>query len=180
MSFSRSQISLLLARNAGIGAARRLIGRGLEALVAEAAIAAGGKSIALPDLGQVTDQRLVVVLVDLRAGRDLQRHVGALGAGHVAAHAVHAGLGLEMLLVAVVDQRVQAVDRLDPDVAAAPAVAAVRPAELDEFLAAERHRASAAVAGAYVDFRLVEEFHATDTVLLLFNAARLRLSQRSG
>ena len=64
-----------------------------------------------------------------------------------------------MLLVAIVDQRVQPVDRLDPDVAAAAAVAAVRPAELDELLAAERHRAGAAVAGAYVDFRLVEKFH---------------------
>ena len=81
---------------------------------------------------------------------------------------MHTGLGLEVLLVAVVDQRVQPVDRLDPDVAAAPAVAAVRPAELDEFLAAERHRAGAAVAGTYVDFRLVEEFHLNDNDLLLW------------
>ena len=164
---------------AGIGAARRLVGRGLEALVAEAAIAARGEPEALADLGQVADQRLVVFLVDLRAGRHLQRDVGALGAGHVAAHAVHAGLGLEVLLVAVVDQRVQPVDRLDPDVAAAPAVAAVRPAELDEFLAAERHRAGAAVAGADVDFRLVEEFHLNDNDLLLWNLA-IALSQRTG
>ena len=50
----------------------------------------------------------------------------------------HAGLGLEMLLVAVVDQRVEPVDAFGPDVAAAAAVAAVRPAELDELLAPER------------------------------------------
>ena len=85
--------------------------------------------------------------------------VGALGAGAVAAHAVDAGLGLEMLLVAIVDQRVQPVDRLHPDVAAAAAVAAVRPAELDELLAPERDRAGAAVAGADIDLGLVEEFH---------------------
>ena len=128
-------------------------------LVAEAAIAALGEPEALADLGQVADQRLVVLLEDLRAGRHLQRHVVALGAGAVAAHAVDAGLGLEMLLVAIVDQRVEAVDGLHPDVAAAPAVAAVRPAELDELLAPERHRAGAAVAGADVDLGLVEKFH---------------------
>ena len=49
-------------------------------------------------------------------------------------------LRLEMLLVAVVDERVQALDALDEDVAAAAAVAAVRTAELDEFFAPERDR----------------------------------------
>ena len=117
-------------------------------LVAEAAIAARGQPEALADLGQVADQRLVVFLEDLRAGRHLQHDVGALGAGAVAAHAVDAGLGLEMLLVAIVDQRVEPVDGLDPDVAAAAAVAAVRSAELDELLAPERDAAGAAVAGA--------------------------------
>ena len=77
----------------------------------------------------------------------------------VAAHAMPAGLRLEMLLVAIVDQRVQPVDRLREDVAAAPAVAAIGTAELDEFLAAKRDRARAAVAGADVDLGLVEELH---------------------
>jgi hypothetical protein len=66
-------------------------------LVAEAAIAAGRQPEALADLGQVADQRLVVLLEDLRARRYLERHVGALGAGRGCAHAVLAGLGLEML-----------------------------------------------------------------------------------
>lgn len=64
----------------------------------------------------------------------------------VAAHAMHAGLGLEMLLIAVVDQGVEAVDGLDPDIAAAAAVTAIRAAEFDEFLTPERNRAGAAVA----------------------------------
>jgi hypothetical protein len=51
---------------------------------------------------------------------------------------VAAGLGLEMLLEAVIDQRVEAVDGFDPDIAAAAAIAAIRPAELDVFLAPER------------------------------------------
>ena len=83
----------------------------------------------------------------------------AVGAVAVLAHAVGALLRLEVLLVAVVDQRVEAVDRLDDDVAAAAAIAAVGPAELDELLAPERHAAVAAVAGADIDLGLVEEFH---------------------
>src|SRR3978361_739723 len=42
---------------------------------------------------------------------------------------------------------------------AAPAVAAVRAAERDVFLAAERHHAVAAVAGTQVDLGLVEKLH---------------------
>ena len=59
-----------------------------------------------------------------------------------------AGLGLEVLGVAVVDQRVQPVDAFQDDVAAAAAVAAVRAAELDELLAPKARRSRAAVAGA--------------------------------
>ena len=77
----------------------------------------------------------------------------------VAAHAVHAGLSLEMLVVAEVDQGVQPVDRLDPDIAALAPVAAVGAAILDVFLPPERHGAAAAVAGANVDLGFVEKFH---------------------
>src|SRR5690606_3480345 len=115
----------LLAGQAGIGPPRGLIGRGLEMLVAKAAIAALGEQEALADLGQVADQRLVILLEDLGAGGNLQRHVRAFGAGAVAAHAVRAGLGLEMLLVAIVDKRVEAVDGFGPDIAAASAIPAV-------------------------------------------------------
>ena len=127
--------------------------------VAEAAIAALRQHCALADRGEIGEQRLAVLLVDLRAGRHLEHDVGAVGAVAVLAHAVAAALGLEMLLVAVVDQRVEAVDRQRDHVAALAAVAAVRPAELDEFLAPERHAAVAAVAGADIDLGLVEEFH---------------------
>jgi hypothetical protein len=60
---------------------------------------------------------------------------------------VHAGAGLEVLVIAEVDQGVQAVDRLDPDVAARAAVAAVRPAVFDVLLPPERDGAAAPVAG---------------------------------
>ncbi len=77
----------------------------------------------------------------------------------VLAHAIGALLRLEMLLVAVIDQRVQSVDDFDDDVAAAAAIAAGGTAELDELLAAERHAAVAAVAGADIDLCFIEEFH---------------------
>src|SRR5579883_2282400 len=153
----------LLAGPALVGAARRTIGRALVVQVAVAAVTALGEHDPLADLGEVGEQRLVVLLEDLRAARQAQDDVLALGAGALAAHAVMAGLGLEVLGVAVVDQGVEAVDALDDDVAAAPAVTAVRAAELDELLAAKADAACAAVAGADEDFGLVEEFHGLDS-----------------
>src|SRR5262249_50300331 len=64
-----------------------------------------------------------------------------------------------VLLVAVIDQRVETVHRLDDHVAALAAVAAVGPAELDELLAPERQRARPAIAGADIDLGFVEKFH---------------------
>ncbi len=77
----------------------------------------------------------------------------------ILAHAVAAALGLEVLLIAVVDQGVEAVDRLQHHVAALAAVAAAGAAELDEFLAPERDGAVAARAGLHIDLGFVEEFH---------------------
>src|SRR5262245_2564738 len=64
-----------------------------------------------------------------------------------------------MLLVAVIDQCVKAIDRLGDNVAAVAAIAAVRTAEFDELLAPERDAAIAAVAGANVNLGLVEKLH---------------------
>jgi hypothetical protein len=64
-----------------------------------------------------------------------------------------------MLLVAVVDQRVEAVHGLDPHIAALAAVAAIGAAHLDELFPTEGHRTSSAVTGAHINLCLVEEFH---------------------
>ena len=64
-----------------------------------------------------------------------------------------------MLLIAVIDERVEAVGGHHRDVAAAPAVPAVGPAELDELLAPEGDAAVPAVPAAQVDIRLVEKLH---------------------
>src|SRR5690606_8045643 len=102
---------------------------------------------------------LAILLEHLGAHRHLEDRIFALGAMAVLAHAMMAGLRLEMLLVAVVDQRVEAIDAADDDIAPASAIAAIGAAELDEFLAQERHRAGTAIAGTDIDLGLIEEFH---------------------
>src|SRR5262249_34664877 len=149
----------LLARLARIGMARRTVGRTLEMGVAEAALAAARDHRPLSHIGKVREQGLAVLLVDLRAGRHLEHDIVAARAVAVLAHAAAAVLGLEMLLVAVVDERVERVDRLHDHVTALAAVAAVRPAELDEFLAPERHAAVPPVARANIHLGFIEEFH---------------------
>src|SRR5947209_16070639 len=127
--------------------------------VTKTTITTTGDHHPLTHLGQVGDQRLAVLLEDLRPGRHPQDGVGPTRTGAVLAHAVAAGLRLKMLLVAEVDQRVEAVGDLYDYVTATAAVAAVRPAELDELLAPERQRAGPAIAGAHVYAGLIQKLH---------------------
>ena len=159
ISFSLQNERALDSRQAGIGAARGAVGRGGEMGVAEAAVAARGDDDALARFGEIGEHCARLLIEDLGSDRRLQDRVGAAPAGAVLAHPVHSGLGLEMLLVAKVDERVEAVRAFDHDVAAAPAVAAVGAAEFDELLAPERDRARPAVARANVDARGIEKFH---------------------
>src|SRR5262249_62175917 len=97
---------------AGMGMARRTVGRTLEMGVAEAALAAACEHRPLTYIGEVREQGLAVLLVDLRAGRHLEHDIVAARAVAVLAHAAAAVLGLEMLLVAVVAEGVESIDRL--------------------------------------------------------------------
>jgi hypothetical protein len=65
-------------------------------------------------------------------------------------------------LVAEIDQGVEVLVGLQPDVAAVAAVAAVGTAQRNELLAAEGDAAIAAVAGGHGDFSFVDEFHVGD------------------
>src|SRR4029079_15331619 len=78
------------------------------------------------------------------------------------AHAIAAALRLEMLLIAVVDQCIEAGNGLDDDVTACAAIAAIGPTELDKLLAPERHAAVPACAGRDIDLGFVEKFHGRD------------------
>ena len=144
---------------AGIGATRCAIGGCGEMQVAEAAVAAARQHDALAHFRQIGDQRFAVLVINLGADRHFQHDVGATAARAVAAHAVHAGLGLEMLLETIVDQRVETIDADHEHVAAAAAIATVGTAELDELFTAERDGAGTAVARADVDAGLIEELH---------------------
>src|SRR3546814_2159203 len=95
----------------------------------------------------------------LGADRQCEDDSGPPGPAALLAHAVDAALGPEMLLVAIVDELVQAVDAFQDHRAAAPAVAAVRAAAGNELLPPEADAAGAAVAGADVDLGLIEELH---------------------
>ena len=97
--------------------------------IAETAVAAVGKHDALAALGEIGEQRLAVFFVDLRPHRHLEHGVGAVGAVAVLAHAGAAILGVKVLLVAIVDQRIEAIDRFGDHIAALAAVAAVRAAD---------------------------------------------------
>ena len=64
-----------------------------------------------------------------------------------------------MLLVAIVNQRVEAFHGFDPDIAATAAIATIRPAEFDISFPSEGDATVASVSGLYVNFTLVEKFH---------------------
>src|SRR5438046_4896313 len=116
--------------------ARRLVGRGLEVRIAEAAIAALCEHDGLSDVCEIGEQCLPIILIDLRAGRDLHHDVSAVRAVAVLTHPGAAVLRGEMLLVAIIDQRVETIHRGYDHIAAVAAVAAVWPAELDAICSA--------------------------------------------
>ena len=64
-----------------------------------------------------------------------------------------------MLLITVIEQRVQIGHAFDHDIATLAAVAAVGATELNEFLPPERDTAIAAVARAHINLGLVEKLH---------------------
>src|SRR5579863_41581 len=127
--------------------------------IAETTITAAQQYDLLPGFGEIGDQCRVVFLIDLRTDWDFEHGVGAAGAMAVLAHAGLAVLGEEMLLVAIVDERVEPVDRDCDHVTTLAAVATIGAAKLNEFLAAERNAAVAAVARADIDLGFVKKFH---------------------
>src|SRR5579883_745425 len=150
----------LFTRLPRVRPSRGAVGRRLEMRVAETAIAAARQQGALAALGEIGEQGRAVLLVDLRADRHFEDRVGPVRAMAILAHAGAAIFGKEMLLIAVVDERIKAVDGFGDDIAPFAAVAAVRTAEFYEFFTPKRHAAVSAVARADIDLGLVEEFHA--------------------
>src|SRR5690606_36103668 len=91
--------------------------------------------------------------------RHLDDQLLARCAGAVLAHAVPAARSLEVLGIAKVDQRVEAGHGFEHDICALAAIAAVRPAIFDIFLAPEADGPGTARAGADIYLGLIEEMH---------------------
>src|SRR5580704_2525306 len=127
--------------------------------VAEPAVAAAQEHPALSNLGEIGEHGLAILRQHLGPDRHAQHDIAPTGAAALAPGAAAPVLRPEMLLVAVVDQGVEIIERLENDIAALAAIAAVGTAELDEFLAPEAGRAGAAIAALQVDLALVEKFH---------------------
>ncbi len=119
--------------------------------VAEAALAALGDRARAWSHGEVGDQLAGVGVGDHRADRHAQHDVVGALAVLVGAAPVFAALRAMDAREAVVDQRVDVAVGDRVDAAAAAAVAAVGAAARHVFLAPERRRAVAAVAGDDLD-----------------------------
>src|SRR5215831_10260473 len=85
--------------------ARRTVGRTLEMGVAEATLAAARDHRLLSHVGEVGEQGLAVLLVDLRAGRHLQHDIGAARAVAVLAHAAAFFLSLQLPPISILYPR---------------------------------------------------------------------------
>ena len=64
-----------------------------------------------------------------------------------------------MLLVAIIEQGIEASGAFGDDITATAAAAAIGPAEFNEFLAPERQASGAAVARPYINPGGIEKFH---------------------
>ena len=116
---------------------------------------------AFADAAAATSERTETLglVENLGADRDAEDHILAILASALLAHAVLAAFGEEMLLVAKIDEGVETVHRLGPDIAAATTIAAIRPAEFDELLAPEADATATTAARADRDLGEIEEFH---------------------
>ena len=136
---------------------RRSTARGShEVRVAQTAGTTGSHHDALPvvrEVGQVVGglHRRGIKLADDGAHGHLEDKVLAVGAVFARTLAVRAGLGAEMMLESIIDERRKLGVGLDDDIAAMTAVAAVGAAFGNKGLTAERHAAGAAVAALDVD-----------------------------
>src|SRR5438874_11297088 len=118
--------------------------------VAKAAIAALEQHHARARVIEIGGHRFIIFFVDLRADGYFEDGIGAVRACHFFPHAVAAILRRAMLLESVIDQRIEIFRSFRPYIAAAPAVATIRPTEFDVRSAAKRNTTVPAAAGADV------------------------------
>src|SRR5690606_2167057 len=143
----------LLTRLALLGHPRGLPSRGCKARVTESALAAARHPNNLTGVDEVRQYPPCLVVHHHRARWDVDVEVGTALTGLLGSLARLAALGAEVLLVLEGDQRVEVRVHAEVDIAAVPAIAAVRPAEGHVLLSPETDRPVAAIAGFDVDLR---------------------------
>ena len=149
----------LLARLPRGSLARRPVGGGGEAGVAQPAAAAGGGEKGLFGLGQVGEHNAAVRILDDRAERHADDAVLAAPAVLVAALAAAAVVRPEVGPVTEIDERAQVAVGHQKDVPALAAIAAVGPAPGHEFFPPETDAAVTAVTGFHKELGLVDKSH---------------------
>jgi hypothetical protein len=75
------------------------------------------------------------------------------------AHAVTATLSLMVLLITEIDERVQAINRFDVDMAATATIAAIWPTKFNIGFAPECSASVPTMASLDIDFGFIEKFH---------------------
>src|SRR4030095_3649641 len=149
-------------RLARLGPARCAIRRRDELRVAASAASAARYEDALPFVRQIGNEAQTgyIFTEHKRAGRHRYLEVVRRLTGTIGALPVPAATGLELGVVAEIDQRVFRGNGDDGDRAGGTAVAAVRPAARDVLLAPETETTIAAGTGCDVDVDFVDEHRA--------------------
>ena len=153
-----------LSGQAGLGVARRPVGRGRKGGVTPAALPAPGDYHFVTRLAQVGERSATVRVARHGAGRDGQHDRGGVFAVLVLAAPVFATRCTHVVPMGQFEQRIALRIDADDHVAAVAAVATVRPAPGPELLTQEAHAATPAVPGRDGQDDLVDEVHTFDSL----------------
>ena len=113
----------------------------------------------MPDFGQIGDDGFFVLIKDFGSHGHAQHNRIAILAGALTPHAGLTVFREKVLLVAEIDQCVQAFDRLNHNVTTPAAIAPIGTAVLHVFFTPKRDATAASCTGANVDFGEIEKLH---------------------
>ena len=127
--------------------------------ISKTTVAAFKKTNFLSGLCEISENGFLILCQHLGSNGNLDNDISAISAGPVAAHAMMAFLGLEMLSVTEINQGVQILDAFKPYIAAAATIAAIGAAVFNKFFTVKAFAAGATVAAFNKDFSFIKEFH---------------------
>jgi len=123
------------------------------------AISAFGEQGTLSVLNHINQDFAIIGVNHLCSDRHFNLDIFSSRPRAVTTHPVNAGAGFEMLLIAVINQRIERARGDNPNITALAAIAAIRPAKGDIFLTPKRDASASAISGFDEDFCLIEKFH---------------------